>query len=181
MARARPTVAASLTAVGLALVGSVSAGGGQSPAASHSFDPLYNAGERVDGLPLAAVLRREDTAEFVSFIYGDCVAGDDAGCAPPAEIQIWPACRRNLGLYDDATDSGAFAERISLRGVPAILFDDGTRLELETGRSTVVVFAGTRERVLRIAAGLRALDETVLPGLPLPKPVRKQGGDALEC
>ena len=159
----------------------MSAGGGKSPAASRSFDPLYNAGDRVDGLPLAAVLRREDAAEFVSFVYGDCVAGDDAGCAPPAEIQVWPACRRNLGLYDDAHDRVAPAERISVRGVPALLFDDGTRLELETGRSTVVVFAGTRGRVLRIAAALRALDETVSPGLPLPNPVRTQGGEAMDC
>ncbi len=96
MVRARAIVAA-LLALGLALVGSVSAGGGRSAAASRSFDPLYSAGDRVDGLPLAAVLRRDDAAEFVSFVYGDCVAGDDAGCAPPAEIQVWPACRRNLG------------------------------------------------------------------------------------
>ena len=178
MVRARRIVVASL-ALGLALVGSVSAGGGHSPTAFRSFDPLYNAGDRVDGLQLAAVLRREDASGFVSFIYGDCPAADDAGCAPPAEIQIWPACRRNLGLYDDTTDRGA--ERISLRGVPALLFDDGTRLELETGHSTVVVFAGTRGRVLRIAAALRALDEAVAPGLPLPKPVRTQGGDALSC
>ncbi len=158
----------------------MSAGGGRAPAESRSFEPLYKAGDRVDGLPLAAVLRREDTAEFVSFVYGDC-GGDDAGCAPPAEIQVWPACRRNLALYDDATDRGALAEPITLRGVPALLFDDGTRLELETGRSTVVVFAGTRARVLRIAAALRALDGSVPPGLPLPKPVRMQGGDALDC
>ena len=181
MVRARAIVATSLAVLGLALVGSVSAGGGHSPPASSSVDTLYNAGDRVDGLPLAAILRRADTAEFVSFIYGDCVSVDDAGCAPPAEIQIWPACRRNLGLYDDAIDRGALAERISLRGVPALLFDDGTRLELETGRSTVVVFAGTRVRVLRIAAALRALDETDAPGLPLPKPVRVQGGEAMGC
>ncbi len=180
MVRARATVAASLAALGLGLVASVSAGGAQSPAASRTLD-LFNAGDRVDGLALAAVLRREDTAEFVSFVYGDCVAGDDAGCAPPAEIQIWPVCRRNLGLYDDASDRGALAERISLRGVPALLFDDGTRLELETGSSTVVVFAGTRGRVLRIAAALRTFDETVSPGLPLPQPARTEGGAALDC
>ncbi len=150
-------------------------------AASSSIGPPYSAGDRVDGLPLAAVLRRDDTAEFVSFVYGDCVAGDDTGCAPPAEVQTWPACRRNLGLYDDAIGRGALAEPLTLRGVPALLFDDGTRLELETGHSTVVVFADTRERVLRIAAALRALDETVMPGLPLPKPVRARGGDALSC
>ena len=65
--------------------------------AFHEF-PLYDAGDRVDGLPLVAVLRRDDTADFVSFVYGDCTAGDDEGCAPPAEVQVWPACRRNLRL-----------------------------------------------------------------------------------
>lgn len=174
------SIAAVTLAYGLMLVGSVSAGGGGSPAALQSF-PLYNAGERVDGLPLAAVLRREDTAHFVSFVYGDCVAGDDAGCAPPAEIQIWPSCRRNLGLYDRVQSVGAPAERISVRGVPALLFDDGTRLELETGQSTAVVFAGTRARVLRIAGALRTIDGTVLSLRPLPQPTRGQEGGPSNC
>ena len=63
-------MAAVMFALGLALVGSVSAGGGGSPEELQSF-PLYSAGERVDGLPLVAVLRREDAAHFVSFVYGD--------------------------------------------------------------------------------------------------------------
>ena len=41
--------------------------------------PLYFAGDRVEGFPLVAVLRRADTADFVSFVYGDCTAADDAG------------------------------------------------------------------------------------------------------
>ncbi len=169
-----------MLALGLALLGSPSAGGAQSPTASRN-QALLNAGERVDGLPLAAVLRREGTAEFVSFVYGDCAARDDAGCAPPAEIQVWPACRRNLGLYDDAFVDSTIAERMSVRGVTALLFEEGTRLELETGRSTVVVFAGTRGRVLRIAAALRALDGSVVPARPLPEPVRELGGDPMDC
>ena len=180
MVRPRAIMAASL-ALGVVLVGSVSAGGGQLAAAPSSFGPLYNAGDRVDGLPLTAVLRREDTAEFVSFIYGDCVSGDDTGCAPPAEVQTWPACRRNLQLHDDAIRRGGLLEPITLREVPAVLFDDGTSLELETGRSTVVVFAGTRGRALRIAAALRAIDGSVLPSRPLPEPLRKEGGDPVEC
>ena len=173
-------MAAAMLALGLALVGSVSAGGARSSAELQSF-PLYSAGERVDGLPLVAVLRREDTVHFVSFVYGDCIAGDDAGCAPPAEIQIWPACRRNLGLYDGVQLAGTPAEQTMVRGVPALLFDDGTRLELETGRSTAVVFAGTRLRVLRIVAALRAVDGSVLPGGPLPQPVRGQEGGPVDC
>ncbi len=167
--------------LGLVLVGSVSADRGQSASARQGF-PLYDAGERVDGLPLVAVLRREGAADFVSFVYGDCVAGDDTGCAPPAEIQIWPACRRSLGLYDGARAADASAaEQTTVRGVPALLFDDGTRLELETGRATAVVFAGTRARVLRIAAALRAVDGTVLPGRPLPEPLRGEEGGTMDC
>ena len=105
--------------------------------------PLYSAGGRVDGLPLSAILQRDDTAHFVSFVYGDCEPSGDAGCAPPAEVQVWPACRRNLALYEDASSSGGSPEPIMVRGVPAVLFDEGTRLELETQQSTVVVFADT--------------------------------------
>jgi hypothetical protein len=160
----------------------VAAGAGLAGAGppSEAF-PLYSAGERVDELPLAAVLRRDDTARYVSFVYGDCVASSEAGCAPPAEIQVWPACRRNLALYDGAASGGAPAERFTVRGVPAALFDDGTRLELETDGSTIVVFAGSRGRILRIAAALRSLDDSVLPGHPLPNPARSREGGAMGC
>jgi len=62
--------------------------------------PLYDAGDSVEGLPLVAELRRlGGGTNYVSFIYGDCAALDDYGCAPPVEIQIWPACLRNPSLY----------------------------------------------------------------------------------
>ena len=169
------SIAAVVLASGFALAGTGSAGGGR------WLDdvPLYTAGEHVDDLPLVAVLRRDDTANFVSFVYGDCLASGDAGCAPPAEIQVWPACQRSLGLYDEA--QLASAERITVRGVTAALFEDGTRLELETGRATVVVFADTRMRVLRIAAALRSVDGSVRPGRPLPAPSRGVVGGAMGC
>jgi hypothetical protein len=140
--------------------------------------PLYWAGESVDDLPLTAVLRRDDTARYVSFVYGDCEASGDAGCAPPAEIQVWPSCLRNIALYDDPRSRVGWVERITVRGVPAALFDDGMRLELETEGSTLVVFAHTREGALRIAAALRSLDGSVAPWRPLPK--RQEGVD-MDC
>jgi hypothetical protein len=130
--------------------------------------PLYYASERVDGLPLTAVLQRDDTATFVSFVYGDCTPGDDAGCAPPAEIQVWPACRRNLAFYDGSPATGSVATTI--RGVPALTLDDGTHLELQTGRSTVVVFADSSTRALRVAQALRSLNGSVPLGASLPQP-----------
>ena len=113
---------------------------------ARAFDefPLVYAGERVDGLPLIAILRRDDTARYVSFVYGDCrSSGCDGGCAPPAEIQVWPAGARNLAAYGSATrGAGAPApERTTIRGLPAAFFDDGTRLEIYRRASRSCVFS----------------------------------------
>lgn len=131
-------------------------------------DPLLFAGDRFEGIPLTAVLRRADSAEYVSFVYGDCFPESDAGCAPPLEIQVWPACRRHLALYEQSP--GLDVERTTVRGVPAAVLDGGTRMELQTGASTIVVFADSRRRLSRIARGLRSLDASVGAGVPLPPP-----------
>jgi hypothetical protein len=142
--------------------------------------PLFDAGERVDGLPLVAVLRRRDAADYVSFVYGDCAAGDDAGCAPPAEVQVWPACQRSLRLYDSTLPGSPVPERATVRGVPAAFFEDGLRLELQSSSSTIVVFADSRSRVLRVAAGLRRLGEPA-PSGELPEPVPGAVDGTLSC
>ena len=121
--------------------------------------PLVYAGERVDGLPLVAIVRRDDTADYVSFLYGDCrPPSPEGGCPPPAEIQVWPAGRRNLGSYD-ASRGGSGPELTTIRGSPAAFFDAGTRLEVYTAQLTVVVFARSRERVGKIADALRCVAE----------------------
>ena len=48
--------------------------------------PLFDAGERVDGLPLTAVLRRTDSAEHVSSVYGDCTPAADVGRYTVADL-----------------------------------------------------------------------------------------------
>jgi hypothetical protein len=157
---------ASVSAVFL-LAGGVPAGGAPAQTAATLF-----AGDVVDGLPLTAVLRGDDAAGRVSFVYGDCDASDDAGCAPPVEVQVWPACRRHLGLYERGPPQGPAVEHVAVRGVPAAILDDGARLELQTGRSTVVVFAGSRGRAARVAAALRSTDGSIPAGVPLPAPDR---------
>lgn len=122
--------------------------------------PLVYAGERVDDLPLVAILHRDDTARYVSFVYGDCRSSAyDAGCTPPAEIQIWPAGSRGAAVYSAMPEAAPVPtpERSSIRGSPAAFFDDGTRLEIYLPRVTVVVFSHPRERVLAIAGSLRCL------------------------
>jgi hypothetical protein len=126
---------------------------------ARAFDeyPLVYAGERVVELPLVAVVRRDDTARYVSFVYGDCRASAEAGCAPPAEIQVWPAESRHAAVYDSAAPGTPIPERTTIRGSPAAFFDDGTRLEIYLERVTVVVFSDSRARVLEIARALRCL------------------------
>lgn len=151
---------------------------------AHAFEdyPLYFAGDRAEGFPLVAVLRRADTADFVSFVYGDCTAADHDGCAPPIEIQVWPACRRHLGLYrDNPSFAGWPPDRTTVRGVPAAVFDDGTRLELQTGRATVVVFAESRARLGRVAGALRSLDAPASRGGALAAPVAGALEGELDC
>jgi hypothetical protein len=136
---------------------------------ARAFDefPLVYAGERVDGLPLVAIVRRHDTAEYVSFVYGDCrPSPPDGGCAPPAEIQVWPAGRRNLGSYDASHGGPGLPELTRIRGSPAAFFDAETRLELYTAQLTVVVFAPSSERLGKLVDALRCVAEDAADAPP---------------
>jgi hypothetical protein len=143
--------------------------------------PIYYAGQSIEGFPLVAVLRRDDTADYVSFIYGDCVVTSDTGCAPPAEIQAWPACKRNLRLYDATTPGTPIPDAATIRGAPAAFFEDGQRLEIQTDRATVVVFAASKEVALRVANALQGVNVDVSPGMPLPLPVPGAVEGKLPC
>lgn len=149
-----------LLASGVALVvGDPGGPGGRlSLEEARRFDefPLYYAGQEVDGLPLTAVLRRDDRADYVSFVYGDCTPASDAGCSPPAEVQVWGSADRNAGSYDGSVPGAPPLEHTRIRGRPAAFVGDGA-LEIYADESTVVVFAGTLERRRAIARALRCV------------------------
>jgi hypothetical protein len=163
--------AAAPVAVGMAFVVGCGAGSGTAgnataaPRGDLTLDearavdefPLFYAGEQVDGLPLTAIVRRGDTARYVSFVYGDCQATSDSGCAPPAEIQVWPAEARNLESYPTSAPGAPTPEPTTIRGLPAAFFDDGDWLEIYTAQVTLVVFSHPRERILRITDAIRCL------------------------
>jgi hypothetical protein len=122
----------------------------------------YDAGPEVKGLRKAKTLRRCEPdvgaptrINMVAALYGSCEPKGDAGCAPPVQVQSWPACERNLALYEKypGPDGGRAIEytRTSLRGVPAAIFDGGRRIELYTGDATIAVF-GENEGLARAAA-----------------------------
>ena len=148
--------------------------------------PLYDLGDSFEGLPLTAVLRRRDKPypgepirpNNVAFIYGDCQAGNDSGCAPPLEVKTWPACVRNPSVYDIP---GGADERATVRGVPARFYERWTRLELSTGRVTVVLYGTGRRDLLRAAARLRGVNVPHAAEAKLPPPARGAMTGELRC
>jgi hypothetical protein len=126
---------------------------------------LYSLGASFQDLPLTAVIRRCDnpdpwgSANYVSYIYGDCEPqpppGEtyiDGGCAPPLEVQIWPACERSLGDYNG---DPRVSQPRQLRGVPVAAVDDW--VEVYTADSTVVVFGHDQALIERAVTALHPL------------------------
>lgn len=111
----------------------------------------YSLGGAVEGEPLTRILRRCDApypgeairANYLSYIYGDCKVVEEEGCAPPIEIQTWPACERSIASYSDdgIAGDGLLNQLVSERGVPGAHFENGHWVELYAGESTIVVFA----------------------------------------
>ncbi|HKP18353.1 MAG TPA: hypothetical protein VJT84_07725 [Gaiellaceae bacterium] len=120
----------------------------------------------------AAALRNRATGmDIVNYISGKCTTKRDGGCAPPFEVQIWPSCVRNPSTYR-LTPAGRPlpSKRTSLRGVPAAYFEDGHRLELYTGRVTIVMFGRNRKQLAQAAASLEGVNNQGPAGRPLPAP-----------
>jgi hypothetical protein len=155
--------------------------GGESPPFVH-----YWLGPSFEGLPAAdrdftcyrpyseasALVIR--TNSFV-VIYGSCDASE-GGCAPPLQIQTWPACDRSFADYDFSPGLFPRPRLRRLRGVPAARFRGGDeRLELYTGDVTVVIWGDSAGRRSRAAVALQTTPESrlsVAPYGPLPRPVR---------
>ena len=143
--------------------------------------PLYNAGSSLDGMPLAVFYDTGGFSPSVSFLYGNCIATDDMGCSPPVQVQVWPACKRNPSLYESSRPGALTPEKTSVRGVPAAFFEDGDRLEIQTGISTVVIFGRTRDEVLQVASALRGVNVPVQASQPLPQPATGALDGTLKC
>jgi hypothetical protein len=159
----------------------------------------YFVGQSFDGLPLTdnsyecrpptpQPITRED---FVSFVYGDCTQGpgDEGGCAPPLEIQTWPACdtwysQYRFGNPGDPTGGPALVRR---RGVPASFIDKlpgEIQLEVYTGDVGVRIFSDTRDRAERVVRALRSVSgspDQVDAEVPMPPPVHGALSGRLDC
>lgn len=120
---------------------------------------------------------------FVASIYGTCNATSDQGCAPPLQIQTWPACERSAADYTLEGRRLEPSEILSIRGVPA-RFYGSDRLELSTGDVTVVVFGNSRALMLAAAGALRTTatsPHSVRAAENLPAPVSGSEDGTLPC
>jgi hypothetical protein len=135
--------------------------------------PLYFVGPSFRELRLRGILRARSFAnehepfssDDVTFLYGNC---PQFPCYPPLQVQTEHACFRNETSYAILPD-----RRLRLRGVQARFYEDGLRLELYTGRVTVVIYSTQTDRNLLLAASrhLESLDGTIMPGERLPRRV----------
>jgi hypothetical protein len=138
-----------------------------SPAQPTNFE-IFSAGPSVAGLPLEGVERRcggftpadEPPANFVNYIYGSCEIEEGAdGCAPPLEIQTWPACERALADYSYEGKPLAYRQLPSESGAVAVeILWDG-RIEVYTKASTVVIFSEDRSLAETALTLLQAQEE----------------------
>lgn len=152
---------------------------------------VFNLGLEFQELPLVAVLRRADTisdpaeprvANYVSFVYGDCRPTGEVGCASPLEVQNWPACVRSRSAISHVGLPNPQA--MSVRGVPATYLEEApgaARLELTTGRTTVVIFGPSRTQVVAAANRLAGVNVDVDPRAGLPAPALGALTGELSC
>ena len=130
----------------------------------------YFVGEQFEELPLTAI---DGKVGKLTFIYGDCDASGDGGCAPPLQVQIWPIERRPPGIIDRE------CRRVSVRGVPGAFY--GADLDLYVGAHTVSIFADSQARALRAATALRPVDSGSATTADLPAPKVDAGPGMAEC
>ncbi len=151
-------------------------------AARASAFPTYYPGNAAEGQPLSVILSgyNRSPVNDIDFIYGTCKPTSETGCAPPFEVQVWPACARSLSMYDGSLGSPPI-ERTTIRGVPAAFLENGERLEIQTGTVTIVIFARARDEALRIANALQGLNVNQAAGKPLPMPAKAALDGTLSC
>jgi hypothetical protein len=118
---------------------------------------IFSAGPAVAGLPLSAILRRCDAAapayeapaNQFTYVYGHCESPPtgESGCAPPLEVQTWPACQRYPAGYSFDGKALPSRELPKRGGAEVVEFDFAleSRIEVYTKFSTIVIFADSPE------------------------------------
>jgi len=132
---------------------------------------IYWVGRRFQGNPVAAVdgSRSYSTTIGDSVYYGDCVnnkglLGGGGSCRLP--LQVTTVIYRRHSNAPLGPQSNAL-----IRGVPAVIYDEGRSVELYSGRTSIDIFSATPAGAIRAAWALRTLNAPGSTGGDLPPPV----------
>lgn len=134
------------------------------------YYPIYWAGPNFGASPLTAVDGQKSYSPAIgdSVYYGDCVRQPSVlgggSCMLPLQVTtvIYRLhSNRNLGAQRNAL----------IRGVPAVIYDEGRSIELYSGRQAIDVFSDTLAHAMSAALTLRPLNAPGSARGPLPKPV----------
>jgi hypothetical protein len=146
---------------------------------------VYHAGPEFEGHQLSDVARGRDAKgkRTFSLIYGTCDAAphDDTGCRPPYELQLYRACSRNAASYPR---EAAGRRTRGIRGAAVYEWssrESFERLEVYTGKTTIVVWAPDRSSARRMVVRLRSGDGHIGVGDRLRRPARGALAGRLRC
>jgi hypothetical protein len=162
-----------LAGILLALAVAGCGGSGPDPSAARRFDefPLYWVGERFEEWDVTAIEGLDGSAEFVTFIYGDCTpeGGEQPSCTPPLQIQISPLC-----AHLDVVARSLIWKSRRVRGAPVGTIDSAP--VLFSRRSQVKVYRGEGSdpglpmRALRALRSVNGVAPVVSAVGPIPAP-----------
>lgn len=130
--------------------------------------PVYWVGLRFAGMQATSV--STDPGGAVTIQYGDCLVGGQYTCVTPLEIVTSPD---NSFLPGGSAPS----EALALRGVQAVLREQGSAIALRTGNVVVSVYTRRPTLAREAAQAMIPLNQAASPGAPLPKPLPDTGFD----
>jgi len=146
------------------------AAGTLAEAETFPYFPVYWAGTRFAGQSLAAVDGQEnyDSGIGDSVYYGDCVhrKGIFGGGNCLLPLQVTTVI---YGLHSNST-LGPQSNTV-IRGVPAVVYDEGRSIEIYSGRTAIDVFSDTFAHAYRAALELRPINAPGSATGKLPPPV----------
>jgi hypothetical protein len=134
------------------------------------YYPIYWVGHYFGGYPITAADGKKGYEASIgdSVYYGDCVRdkGILGGGSCQLPLQVTTVIYR---LHSNAT-LGAQRNTV-IRGVPAVIYDEGRSIELYSGRQAIDIFSDTLGHAMQAARALRPLNAPGSAGGPLPAPV----------
>lgn len=133
----------------------------------------------------------KESVGYASVVYGSCKLTRVTGCYPPLNVQSWPECARNPNSYGAGEDQAgpsitlmSNALRIpTAPWIPARTFEDGRRLEIYSGDTTIVVFSANPRLAGAAASTLakKAANQAPSSSAAKLRAEAHQPGDASTC